>query len=74
MQSLLQAGLSTRDIYSFACNQADLCTTLEVPDWTTVKSAMKNKIRDIDLTMKNDHRIKNKLEKDLMLGVYGGKS
>ena len=71
MTSLLNSGLCTRDIYSFVCAQVDLCTTLEVPDWTTVKCAMRNKIRDLTHTLKNDHELKNKLEKELLHQMKG---
>ena len=72
MKSLLQSGLCTKDIYSFVCTQADLCETLDSPDWTTVRSAMHNKIRDIQQTLKNEHRQRNKLEKKV-LDLYGGR-
>jgi len=36
MRNLLSSGLCTRDIYSFACSQADLCTTVAIPDKTTI--------------------------------------
>ena len=51
--------------------QVDQCVTLSVLDWTTVRSAMKNKIRDLTRTLKNDHRIKNKLEKELLNHLNG---
>ena len=47
MRDLLTAGLCTRDIYSFACAQADICTTISEPDKTTVLSAMRTKIQDL---------------------------
>ena len=45
MEKLLDSGLCTRDIYSFACNQADTCETIIDPDESTIKCAMKMKIR-----------------------------
>ena len=73
MRSLLQRGLCTRDIYAFACSQADLCVTTSDPDRSTVKCAMKRKIRDIIQTIKMEHRKRRQKEKEL-LRQYGGKS
>ena len=56
MKNLLEKGLCTRDIYSFACTQADLCVTTADLDISTVKCAMKMKIRDLVQTIKNNHR------------------
>ena len=66
MTSLLNSGLCTKDIYSFVCGQADLCVTLDIPDWTTTRSAMSNKIRDLTRTLKNDYKLKSDLEKELL--------
>ena len=44
LKNLLKQGLCTRDIYSFACKQADLCITDSEPDKITIKNAMKKKM------------------------------
>ena len=73
MEKLLNVGLCTRDVYSFACNQADLCETISDPDESTIRSAMKTKIRDLTQTLKNDHRRRRKIEIKL-LEELGGRS
>ena len=73
MKDLLGRGLCTRDIYSFACSQADLCVTFVDPDQSTVKSAMKMKIRDLIQTIKIEHRRRRKKEKELLV-QFGGRS
>ena len=66
MEDLLKRRLCTRDIYSFACSQADICVTTSDLDWSTIKSAMLTKIRDLRQTLKDDHRIRRMREKDLL--------
>ena len=73
MEKLLDSGLCTRDIYSFACNQADTCETISDPDESTSKCAMKMKIRDLTQTLKNDHRRRRNIEMKL-LEELGGRS
>ena len=73
MEKLLNHGLCTRDVYAFACKQADLCETLHVPDESTIKSAMRTKIRDLTQTLKIDHRKRRKTEMKL-LNELGGRS
>ena len=73
MKKLLKSGLCTRDVYSFVCSQADLCETLYKPDESTVKSAMRMKIRDLIQTLKNDHRQKRLKENKLLIEL-GGRS
>ena len=73
MKELLGNGLCTRDIYSFACAQADLCVNIGDPDWTTIKSAMRTKIRDLKLNLKLNHRERRKNESKL-LQMLGGDS
>ena len=51
METLLNMGLCTRDIYSFVCSQADLCESIVEPDRNTINSAMKIKIRDLKQTL-----------------------
>ena len=63
---LLEMGLCTRDVYSFACKQIDLCATLMNPDWSTVRSAMKLKIRDLNQLLKEEHRKRRKKERELL--------
>ena len=71
LEDLLNMGLCTRDVYSFACTQADLCTTLEDLDWTTIRSAMKLKIRDLKQTLKDIHLRRRKLERELLQEFNG---
>ena len=73
MKRLLELGLCTRDIYSFACSQADLCDTVCGLNETTIRSAMRGKIRDIIQTLKNYHRLRRKKEMEL-LKAMGGRS
>ena len=73
METLLDYGLCTRDIYSFACKQVDLCETLHKPDRRTITSAMKMKIRDLKQTIKFYHRVRRRNEM-LLLKECGGKS
>ena len=73
MEDLLEKGLCTREIYSFACSQADICVTTSDLDRPTINSAMKTKIRDIRQTLKDDHRRRRLREKDL-LSQLGGRS
>ena len=70
---LLESKLCTRDIYSFACSQADRCETVSDLNWTMVKNALHTKIRDISQTLKIDHRRKRIKEKEL-LECLGGRS
>ena len=71
MRDLLASGLCTRDIYSFACAQADICTTTSDIDGTTVVSAMRSKIRDLKQTLKNNHRQRRRLEEELHKSLGG---
>ena len=73
MRDLLSSGLCTRDIYSFACSQADLCTTVLDPDRSTITSAMRTKIRDLKQTLKINHRNRRQLEEELHNQI-GGRS
>ena len=65
MRDLLEAGLCTRDIYSFACGQADICTTIFEPDNSTIVSAMRTKVRDLKQALKDDYRVRRRLEGEL---------
>ena len=73
MKDLNNRGLCTRDIYSFACNQADLCVTTSELNRSLISSAMKTKIRDIEQALKDTHRRRRLNEREL-LEHYGGHS
>ena len=73
MRDLTEHGLCTRDIYSFACSQADLCATILDPDKSTINSAMKTKIRDLKDLLKNEHRLRRQKERELLVQM-GGRS
>ena len=71
MSDLLENGLCTRDIYSFACTQADLCSTITNPDKSTINSAMRTKMRDIRHVLKDEHRKRRQLERELLIQMNG---
>ena len=71
LKDLLGMGLCTRDVYSFACTQADLRTATNDPDWSTIKSAMKSKIRDLKQSLKEDHRRRREKERNLLTLLNG---
>ena len=60
LKELLGNGLCMRDIYSFACTQADLCENVGDLDWTTIKSAMRTKIRDLKQNLELNRRVRRK--------------
>ena len=65
LKDLLSVGLCTRDIYSFACSQADQCSTLSDPDRSTIMYAMRTKIRDLKQVLKNNHRHRRQVEEKI---------
>ena len=73
MKDLMKHGLCTKDIYSFACTQADLCAVISDPDKSTIGSAMRTKIRDLKQLLKNDHRQRRQKERELLIQM-GGRS
>ena len=71
LEDLLGMGLCTRDIYSFACTQADLCTAINDPDLTTIWSDMRSKIRDLKQSLKEDHLTRRRKERELLIQLEG---
>ena len=71
METLLEKGLCTKDIYSFACTQADLCEIVGDLDKATINFAMKNKIRDLRQVLKTYHRQRRKCEGELLKTLGG---
>ena len=66
LRSLLDRNRCTRDIYSFASNQAANRIEYNSLDPQTIKAAMRSKMKDMKLAIKQNRIVKRKQEQQLL--------
>ena len=66
LKSMLGRGIVTNDIYAFVTQQSNLMDNALSPDETTMKAAMRAKLKDINITLRKAYRCKKKKEDQLL--------